>query len=72
MKAVPRSVAAKDAVRSSNTSVRVSACYGAASKKDSLLNFSARTALNVASLTLLAAFTYSRTAVILVFYIRLH
>jgi hypothetical protein len=65
MKAVPRSIVAKDAGRSSKASVRVSARYGTASKKDSLINCVPRRALNVLSLILLAAFTSSHIVVIL-------
>jgi hypothetical protein len=70
MKTVPRAVAAKDAVRSSKTSVQVSASYSAASKNDSLFNCAALRALNVASLKLLAAFTSLHTVVI--FYMKIH
>jgi hypothetical protein len=64
IKAVPRTFAATDAVRLSKTSVPVSARYCAASKKDSLFNCAAVGVLNVASLTLLAAFSLSHAVVI--------
>jgi hypothetical protein len=64
MKTVPRSFAAKDAARSSKASKRVSARYGTASKKDSLFKCAVRRAQNVASLTMLAAFTSSHSVVI--------
>ena len=65
MKAVPRSVAYKDAVQSHKASVNFSDNYGVACKKNSIFNDTRVKAIKFASLLQLAPITSSHTGVIL-------